>query len=92
MKQFCKKFLEFCQTNIIAKQCNLEDTFEIVNDPKSKNVKLQLKNHKGSISSTQMNPAVQLDIKLGIAFFYYRKSLFIGSGTIKISKLEYYYY
>ena len=70
MKQFCKKLLEFCQTNIITRQCNLEEAFEIVNDLKSKNKRLKLKNHSESNSNNQMNPAVQLEIKLGIIYLF----------------------
>lgn len=62
MKQFCKKFLDFCQSNIISNQCVEEDTLEITctNGIKRLQVKINL------MHNTSTDPAVQLEIKLNL--------------------------
>ena len=63
MKQFCKKFLNFCETNIILNQSATTDTFEIVNDYENKLKKLKVKQN---LNATDLSPAQHLETKLNL--------------------------
>ncbi len=63
MKQFCKKFLNFCETNIILNQSATTDTFEIINDYENKLKKLKVKQN---LNVTDISPAQHLETKLNL--------------------------